>query len=116
MELDKLELDKILRTINADNDTTDAKFHRLGIFNPSRARPIKVCLNDEKIVYNYLRKSNILRNTRTLKNIYISSDRTPRQREQYRNVKNELRRRQEAGETNIKIKYVKSVPKIVTLN
>ena len=116
IEQDKAEVTKILRVIEPDLNTQNIKPIRLGIFNNTKNRPIKISLNDEKHVNNVIRKTNILKNNRAYKNISISFDRTPRQIEHYRQLKKELKEREDSGEQNLKIKYVKGIPKIISLN
>ena len=43
-------------------------------------------------------------------------DRTPRQLEYFKMIREEFNRRKNAGENNIKIKYVNGIPKITSLN
>lgn len=115
-ELDKTEIVNILHAIDPEANVLNIKPIRLGHFNTTKIRPIKISLDDEKHVHNIIRKVNILKNNRTYKNISVSFDRTPRQIEHYRTVKKEFIERKEAGEHNLKIKYVKGIPKIIALN
>lgn len=47
-------------------------------------------------------------------NIKISDDKTPSQREYLNNVRLALKRRIDAGEQDLTIRYIKGVPTIVT--
>lgn len=91
---------------------------RLGKYDATKnnPRPIKISLRDEATVHNFIRKAKTLRDRETFKNVNISLDRTPRQIEYYRTVKNELIQRSSEGETNLQIKYVRGIPKIVSVN
>lgn len=116
IEQDKTEVANILRVIEPELNTQNIKPIRLGIFNNTKNRPIKISLNDEKRVHSVIRKANVLKNNRSYKNISISLDRTPRQIEHYRKLKKELKEREDGGEQNLRIKYVKGIPKIISLN
>ena len=91
---------------------------RIGKFVATKGtpRPLKVMVNEESVVHDIILKARNLKNTDNYKNINISLDRTPRQIELYRTVKKQFNERIAAGETNLKIKYVRGVPKIVNLN
>lgn len=107
---------EVLHHLSVDVNT--ASPIRLGKYDPSRAnsaRPIKVELSAESAVFT------ILRNARKLKssnwpNISISADRTPMQRDLYRQVKSELQRRTDGGEANLRIRYKNGVPTITKSN
>lgn len=116
MESEKAEVNKILNLINSEVAVPHVNIKRLGTFNGARSRPIKVFLGDENLVRGYIQRSNVLKNLRAYKKVYCSYDRTQRQLNFYKEVKKELLQRQEAGETNIRIKYFRGVPKIVNLN
>lgn len=79
-------------------------------------RPIKITLCEEDIVHNLIRKAKTLRDSNSFKKINISLDRTPRQLEHYKSLKRELNQRISDGETNLKIKYIRGIPKIVSVN
>ncbi|KAL0880344.1 hypothetical protein ABMA27_002789 [Loxostege sticticalis] len=74
--------------------------------------PLKIilCFSSEEPV------KAILRNKSSAKfdPIKIFSDQTPYQRMHMQNLKEELVRRTANGETNLKIKYIKGTPKIIT--
>lgn len=83
---------------------------RVGKYDPAKNRPIKVCYNSHETV------KNILRNKTSFKdeNIKIYSDQTPNQKKYLMDLQNQLKLRQEKGEENITIKYIRGVPKIIT--
>lgn len=88
---------------------------RLGKPDSSRKlpRPIKLRFKSHETVFKLLFKSKLLRSSEKFKNIRMSSDKTPRQQELYRKIKQELNARIANGETNIQIKYVNGIPRIV---
>lgn len=81
---------------------------RLGRYIPNKPRPIKVCFNNNETPKLLLRNK-----TKLPENIKIYSDQTPSQKLYLDSLKTELYRRIGNGETNIVIKYIKGVPKIV---
>lgn len=107
----------ILAHVSADSAVV-ASVHRLGKFNPNNSKPrlLKVELSDEKHVKDLLMKSKCLKNSDEYKHIVLFSDKTPRQLEYYRDLKAKLVERISSGETDIGIKYIKGIPKIVSLN
>lgn len=116
MEGERSEINRIIKCISPDFNIPTLNFKRIGVYNNNKCRPIKLFLEDEKLVKNLVMKSGALKKNRSFQKIYCSFDRTPRQIEHYKEVKGELLRRQDGGESNIVIRYVKGVPKIVPLN
>lgn len=115
---DEHKLTEILKYLSPNFTTDNMKPVRLGKYDATKnnPRPIKISLRDEATVHNFIRKAKTLRDRETFKNVNISLDRTPRQIEYYRTVKNELIQRSSEGETNLQIKYVRGIPKIVSVN
>lgn len=100
---------KILRNINPDCPEP-IKVFRVGKRHPDKIRPVKVCFGtQEPAIY-------ILRNKSKLKNYdnKIFSDQTPKQQAYMKCLKEELEARSKRGETNLIIKYVKGIPKIIS--
>lgn len=94
------------------------EFHtsRLGRYDPSRqnpARPIKVRLSSESAVIAVLRNCHRLKESEW-SHISVSRDQTPMQSELYKQIRVELRRRIEDGETNLRIKYKNGIPAIIS--
>jgi len=89
------------------------RFFRLG--NPStRARPLKITLNDTENVFNVLRAQSKIRSSDEFKELLrFSSDRTLKQREQMSTLRQELETRRSNGGNNIIIKYIKGNPVII---
>lgn len=82
---------------------------RLGKPNPAKDRNIKVCFESAHTAKLLLRNKNTLQS-----DIKLYSDQTPAQQSYMKELKNELERRITNGESDITIKYVKGVPKIVS--
>lgn len=88
---------------------------RIGRFDPTkdtRTRPLKVCLSSPELVHVILRRFRRLKTK--FQNINITPDRTPEQTAYYKSVKAELVQRSEAGETNLRMKYISGIPSIVS--
>lgn len=118
-EQDKQLVTNIFQAISvAMPGNENIKAIRIGKFDESKnfPRPVKVTVSDESTVHEIIHKARNLKSTANYKNINISLDRTPRQIELYRTVKRQLNERIAAGETNLRIKYIRGVPKVVTLN
>lgn len=113
---DKVAVDRVLKLINANLDIGNYSFHRLGQFKINSQRPVKILLDSEQQVKEILKRSPILRNNVNLQNkVVVSQDRTPRQIQYYKEIKKQLLERRAEGESNIRIKYVRNVPKIVSV-
>lgn len=115
---DEREITKIIQYLSPDATSDNIKPTRLGKYDATKnnSRPIKITLCDEATVHNLIRKAKTLRDSDSFKKINISLDRTPRQLEYYRSLKSELNQRLSDGETNLQIKYVRGIPKIVSVN
>lgn len=90
---------------------------RLGKFdrsNTDRRRPIKVCFPSETECTNILRNISKLKTNPTFSRLSIFRDRTPLQLQIYKDARAELNERLSNGETNLKIKYSKGLPTIVS--
>lgn len=85
------------------------KIFRLGNHKEGRCRPIKICFDSDEIPKIILRKKKSFK----LGNTRIFSDKTKQQQTYIQNLNKELEQRVKNGEENLKIKYVKGIPKIV---
>lgn len=111
---DFLQVQNALKKIIPDNsiDLNETKMYRLGKPNPNsiKPRPLKVILKTSSDVIKILKnKSDFQRNS----HIKITSDNTPMQRDYFNKIKMELQNRQEKGENDIFIRYLKGVPTII---
>ena len=79
--------------------------------NTDKDRPILIKMKTERCCYEILKQSNQLRNSKDkeVNNIAIRKDLTVRQREMNKKLTEELKRRRNRGETDIKIKNGKIV-------
>ena len=88
-----------------------SKCFRLGRPQNGKLRPLLVTLTDGSARGRILRGAKALRTSSTYKRVYISPDLTLKEREANKCLRTELRRRKEAGETNLIIKHGKIVSK-----
>lgn len=102
------EVTKIIKTIY-DGCPEPLKVYRLGKFRPGHIRPIRVTFSTGETVGALLRGRGNLKSD----SIKIFSDQTPMQRKHMHDLKEELQKRTDNGETNLRIKYIKGTPKIV---
>lgn len=93
----------------SDGHIRAEKVSRIGRNNKHGSRSLKVTLSQPIDV------STILASRFKLKgrNVFISPDLTPKQRATERELKEELKRRREAGETDIVLRYVRGIPSII---
>nr|CAH7727250.1 unnamed protein product [Callosobruchus chinensis]CAH7764659.1 unnamed protein product [Callosobruchus chinensis] len=104
IQQDKTAVKEIIDYIAPDLYLTDMIPFRLGTHSGSKKRPTK----NSEVVRKILKKSSTLRNSSNYKNVVVSQDRTVKQIEYYKTVKQELIDRKNAGETNIRIIYIYS--------
>nr|CAH7767401.1 unnamed protein product [Callosobruchus chinensis] len=116
IQQDKATVKELLQYVVPDMALSDVKPFRLGRHATAKKRPIKVVLQKSDVVRNILKNSSSLKNSRNHRSIVISQDRTMKQIEYYKALKQELVDRKSAGETNLRIKYINDLPKIVPLN
>ena len=97
----------------------ELKVSRLGKFDSTpnkRSRPIKVVFSSEANVISTLKKLKKLKlkSIQKFAKISIFRDRTPMQIKIYNDVKTELNNRLQNGESNLKIKFIKGIPNIIS--
>lgn len=112
------DVSELITSASSDIPLDNIRVLRLGKFIPtsSRPRPLKITLSDAKYVHEIVKNSKRLRSIDKFKNVTVSFDRTSRQINLYNDLKREMAERVQNGETNLKIKYINGVPKIVDLN
>nr|CAH7747343.1 unnamed protein product [Callosobruchus chinensis] len=115
-ELDKTAVNNILRFVVPNFNLRNMKPIRLGLFSATKKRPVKLVLENSDQVRNMVVNGKKLKDSNTYRNIIIAPDRTKRQLDYFKSVKQELLQRMNAGETNIRIKFFNDVPKIVSSN
>lgn len=116
--LEAQTVNDMIHSLMPDIPTVDkSKIRRLGKFTQfdDKPRPVKITLNTAEDARNILISSRELRNSHNYSRLFVSADRTPKQREYYNKVKESLEQRKSNGE-NVVLKYMKGVPFIKSLN
>jgi hypothetical protein len=108
LEYDKREVTKIIKAVDEACSEPERTI-RLGKHKPGISRPLKVCFQAEITAKKILRNKNAV----NLDNIKIYSDQTVSQRIYLKNLKEELNTRIANGESDLLIKYVKDIPRII---
>ena len=75
----------------------------------NKPRPLKVTFDDESVALSVLRNAS----TFAKKNITVKNDLTLNQRQYHESVRADLNKRISEGESNLTIRYVDNIPKIV---
>lgn len=117
----QLELDVALTTSLLDKlniSENNIQPQRLGKFDASKenSRPIKLSLQSPDTVHQIIKNFKKLKTSNVFSSITISFDRTPKQIEYYKLIKNNLNERLKNGENNLVIKYKHGIPVIQTEN
>ncbi|CAH0552495.1 unnamed protein product [Brassicogethes aeneus] len=88
---------------------------RLGkpIPNSTYPRPIKLTFSNQEAVFQLLKNNKTLKE-KNIKNIYITSDKTPKQQVHYKSLKNKMEERIKNGEAGLRLRYLKGIPTIIS--
>ena len=108
------DLDVIKRVITKKLEVLDCEIDyvlRLGIFNDEKPRPILVQLKTVSMKWAILKNSSKLKNINKSGPIFVTPDRTKKEREENTKLWNELKRRKDGGEDDLIIKQGKIVKK-----
>lgn len=112
VKYDMCEVTKIIKLAD-QNLGEPLKCYRLGKYDASKNRPIKIILPSADSAQTVLRNSNRISNQ--FPNVKCFSDQTPQQKKYLYDLRDELKRRTDNGEGDLTIKYVRGTPKIVEL-
>ena len=105
---DLLEVQKIVKEIAGTGPDAVSNPIRLGAKTKDKGRMIKFTVKDEKSKYEILKNAPKLSKNKDRKEVlYINPDYTPKERETLRNLRQEKRSREEAGEKDLVIKNFK---------
>lgn len=110
-EDDALRATNIITTCSSV-DISNLRTYRLGKYNASRNRPMKVIMESRSDVIKVLqnkRKVNI-------DNVKIGPDQTKMQQKHFKDLANQINELKRNGVTNKIIKYINGIPRIVTKN
>jgi hypothetical protein len=106
---DLTKVKSAIQDTNTDLVVEEVKVYRLGVLKENKVRPIKIEFKDASLAREILAKRVKFRN-----GVKANNDLTFLQRNQLMDLRKELETRISAGETNITIKYINSVPKIIS--
>lgn len=117
-EYDETFVTKVFKHLLPESDFAINHNFRLGKFDSTKntSRPTKVIFSNSTIPHLAIKNAFKLKDHTEYKNLSISFDKTPKQQEQYKKLKEVLEARIKSGETNLKIKYIHGTPQIVQLN
>ena len=104
-EIDCQNIKKLLAELKVD--VKNYEFSRIGkLSREGRSRPIRIELDKESDKYEIFKKAVNIKNTRNenFKRVIFSADMSFKQRETEKLLRDQLRERKQAGETNIKIR------------
>lgn len=107
----------IISAIIPDQQFDGLKIFRLGAPSAQRTRPrlIKViCTSVDQASYILRSANSVLKSNERFKDIRIFSDKTALQTRYLRSLKDELHNRSSKGETNLYIRHVHGVPRILS--
>lgn len=98
---DSLTVNDIMNELKID--TADiTSFTRLGKESAYKSRPIKLVVKDETVKQEILKRAKDLKKCERFQRVYLSPDRTPKQREENKKLVEEWKERKGNGE-NVKI-------------
>jgi archaellum component FlaC len=107
----------ILEKAGLGNSLSKTLHFRLGKRTKSKPRPLKICTQSNTEATNIFRAFGTGNESDSqLQGISLSRDRTKSERDYLAGLRENLKFRMEAGETNLTIKYVNGTPKIVQKN
>ncbi|CAG9762669.1 unnamed protein product [Ceutorhynchus assimilis] len=109
---DKAEVQKILTEIGLQNISPKLTF-RFGKANTG-PKPLKVIFSSSSDAMEVLKAKSRLTSPQ-YKSVTMKSDLTPRQVQHLSTLRKELQKRTDEGEDNLTIKYIRGVPRIVSL-
>jgi hypothetical protein len=108
-----LDMEEVLNTLTKIDQACPKplKVIRLGQLNAGKPRPVKIIFQNCETTRHLLKNRSKLSN-----NIKLYGDQTPAQRSYMQNLQKELKKREQDGESNLSIKYIKGVPTITKQN
>lgn len=114
-EADKQKVQVMLQDLCGISEPRISRIHRIGSQQQDKARLIRLVLENENDAKNILQKAKQLRDSPQYDRIFINPDLTPFQREIYKKLREELKRRRNSAE-DVVIRGGKIVPRIRSQN
>ncbi|KAG5884364.1 hypothetical protein JTB14_003312 [Gonioctena quinquepunctata] len=106
----------VVNIIIPDIEMAGSKIHRLGKPSAGKTRPLKIIMPDSSKHSQLIRNNKKIQAVDRFKNVYIKPDQTVMQRGLFIRLRQELRERQESGESDLIIKYRNGFPFITKKN
>lgn len=113
---DKGILNEMGRVIDYSFDFNTVKLYRIGKPKKDKIRPLKLVFRTQNEATECIKKfisGNLKESNSNFSDISISRDKTDRERQHLKNLREELEKRLKNGESNLTIKYRNGVPEIV---
>lgn len=107
---------EIIGAVCPEIDTSKIRALRVGKGDQNRKRPIRVKLGSSRDARNIFFKAKEIVKQEKYKHIAVGFDKTKREIEEYRALRGEMQTRVENGETNLRIKYFRNMPKIIKIS
>lgn len=107
---DTAEVNKVLQLAVPD-PVQPTRLIRLGKYTDGKSRPLKACFETPGEAKTILRNKSAI--NREISSVRIYSDETPWQKKNMQQLRKNLKRRTEAGEKDLTIKFLQGMPKIV---
>lgn len=118
VEHDKALANKLTQVVIPDVENK-LKVFRIGKRNKDRPQPMKIVFHTESVARQFCESfsRDFVANTDdAFKNISISRDRTPKERQHLNELRSELETRTKNGEKNLTIRYRNGIPTILNTN
>lgn len=107
---------QIIDFVVPKSDAHRVSLERIGLVGRDRPRILRVTFNNPIVVTKLLRNKKVISSVPAWMKFSFSDDKTPLQIGELSQLREELKRRKNAGESNIDIKYVSGVPKIIKIS
>lgn len=104
---DQQEITRVLNIL-INNCPQPIKIFRIGKYTKEKNRHIKICFSTSETPILLLKNK-----AKLPENLKIFSDKTPLQQELFKQTMEQLNCRLAAGETNLTLKYIRGIPKII---
>lgn len=112
---DTQEVNEIIQTLCPEDNITCKKVIRIGKPNTTKARPLRITLNSSKEVRSLFFKAKELKKNTKFSDYALGFDKTRREIEEYKALRQQMQERITSGEENLRIKYFRDVPKIIKI-
>lgn len=106
----------IIKSVCPEIKMDGLKIRRVGIRNANKTRPLKVTLHSHSEVRNVFFRAKDLVKIPEYRHLALGFDKTARQIAEYKSLKDEMQKRMDNGEKNLRIKYFRDIPRIIKIS